>query len=484
MSGPSVAIIGTGFGGLCMAIQLKRAGFDHFTLFERAASVGGTWRDNSYPGAACDVPSHLYSFSFEVKPDWSRKFSEQPEILAYLRHCAEKYDLLRHTRFNTEIEGADFDASAGVWRLRTTGGERFEANVLVSACGQLNRPAIPKLRGLESFAGVQFHSARWNHEYPLDGKQVAVVGTGASAIQFVPHVAARAGHLTLFQRTPPWIMPKPDRPYSTIEKTLFARIPGIRALHRAGIYWSFEWRYLGFKKGSLANRLAERFARRHIMRSSAPELLPVVMPDYALGCKRILISNDYHQTLSRPNVTVVTDDIREVQPSGIVDARGTLHPVDAIIYGTGFQSTDFLAPMKLVGQNGRELNQAWREGAEAYLGITVAGFPNLFMLYGPNTNLAHNSIIFMLESQVRYVMGAIRALADKRLSYIDLKPERLRAYNDEVQSRLSQSVWDSGCSSWYKNDAGKNTNNWPGFTFEYRRRTRRIDLEDYHCAPR
>jgi cation diffusion facilitator CzcD-associated flavoprotein CzcO len=479
-----LAIIGTGFGGLCMAIQLKRAGLDDFTLFERAASVGGTWRDNSYPGAACDVPSHLYSFSFEAKHDWSRKFAEQPEILAYLQHCAKKYDLLRHIRFNTEIQSGQFDDEQGIWRLRSAAGEVFEANVLIPACGQLNRPAIPKLPGIERFAGIQFHSARWNHDYALDGKRIAVIGTGASAIQFVPHVAARAAHLTVFQRTPPWIMPKPDRAYTALEKSLFARLPGLRALHRAGLYWALEWRFIGFKQGGMANRIAERFARKHMERGTAPELLPVVTPDYALGCKRILISNDYHQTLSRPNVSVVTDEIREVGPDGIVDARGRLHAVDAIIYGTGFKSTEFLAPMALTGLEGRELNQAWRDGAEAYLGITVSGFPNLFVLYGPNTNLAHNSIIFMLESQVRYVMGAIRALDRERLAWLDLKPDCMRSYNEEMQTRLKHSVWDSGCSSWYKNEAGKNTNNWPGFTFEYRRRTRTIDLEDYRCAPR
>jgi cation diffusion facilitator CzcD-associated flavoprotein CzcO len=479
----TVAIIGTGFGGLCMAIQLKKAGMDSFIIFEKANRVGGTWRENTYPGAACDVPSHLYSFSFEIKHDWSRKYAEQPEILGYLQHCAEKYGLLPHIRFNTMIEGADFDEKTGLWNIRSSKGETFSARVLISACGQLNRPAYPKLRGIDNFKGTQFHSAHWNHDYDFEGKRVAVVGTGASAIQFVPPVAKKALYLTLFQRTPPWIIPKPDRAYLSIEKTLFKYLPWIQALHRLQIYCWNESRFLAFRKNSLANKIIQAVAQRHLRRDiENSRLKKVLTPDYPAGCKRVLISNDYFETLARPNVSVVTDEIVEVKPDGIVTGAGDFHPADAIIYGTGFQATDFLAPMKLTGRGGRDLNEAWREGAEAYLGITVSGFPNLFILYGPNTNLAHNSIIYMLESQVQYVLCCLRTLLDKNLKFMDLKNDRFRIYNDEMQTRLKQSVWDAGCSSWYKTASGKNTNNWPGFTFEYRRRTCNLNLSDYELA--
>lgn len=476
----TVAIIGTGFGGICAAIKLKEAGINNITMFEKADRLGGTWRDNTYPGAACDVPSHLYSFSFEKKHDWTRKFAEQAEILAYLHHCAQKYKLLPHIRFNTEIESATFDETEGVWVIHTNKGEQYKASILISACGQLNRPAYPKIKGLDSFAGTQFHSARWNHDYDLKGKNVAVIGTGASAIQFVPPVVKQAEKVFLFQRTPPWILKKPDRAYLSIEKTLFKYLPFYQLLHRAQIYWWNEVRFLAFRKNSIFNDIFSAVVKRNLENSiKDPVLKAKLTPDYPVGCKRILITNDYYQGISSSNVSVITEEIDSVTPEGVLTTDNNLYKVDTIIYGTGFQSTDFLAPMKITGRNGQDLNQTWQDGAEAYLGITISGFPNLFLLYGPNTNLAHNSIIYMLESQINYVMSCINILRKDNVKYIDLKKELMRTYNSSIQERIKDAVWTGGCNSWYMRADGKNTNNWPGFTFEYRFRTRNANIDDY-----
>lgn len=473
-----IVIIGTGFGGLGMAIRLKQAGIEDFVMLEKAAGVGGTWRDNSYPGAACDVPSHLYSFSFERKTDWSHTFARQDEILAYLQHCARKYGLLEHIRFGKEVSVASFDEAAQRWHIETADGERLEAQVLITACGQLNRPAYPDIPGLERFEGEAFHSARWNHDYELNGKRVAVIGTGASAIQFVPQIAEQVEQLTLFQRSAPYVLPKADRPYSEREKRLMARFPLLHDLSRARIYSLYELRVLGFSYIKPVMQVMKLLWARHLRATVPnPELRRKLIPDYPMGCKRILLANDYYPALTRANVEVVTDGIQEVRAQSIVDESGREHPVDAIIYGTGFRATEFLAPMTIRGRGGRELNEAWRDGAEAYLGITVAGFPNLFMLYGPNTNLGHSSIVYMLESQIAYVMQCLEALDAHRC--LDVRPEVQSAFNREVQRRLGRSVWEQGCKSWYMTASGKQTNNWPGFTFSYRRHTRRLDLKDY-----
>ncbi len=474
-----VAIIGAGFGGVGLAIRLKQAGID-FILFEKGAGVGGVWRENTYPGAACDVPSHLYSFSFEPKPDWPRKYAEQPHILEYLEHCARKYDLLKHARFNTEIESARFDETSGLWTLRTKNGEEFQARALVTACGQLNRPATPSLKGLESFRGERFHSALWNHMVDFTGKRVAIVGTGASAIQFVPAVVAKAAKVTLFQRSPPWVMPKPDRVFRGFEKAAMRVVPGVTALYRFATYLRCEARLIGFRKDTWMNAVGVRMAMRHLRRQIPDERLRrQVTPDYTFGCKRVLISNDYLVALSRSNVSVVTESISEVTADAIVAADGQIYPADILILGTGFQATDFLAPMRVIGRGGRDLNEAWRNGAEAYLGLTIPGFPNFFLLYGPNTNLAHNSVVYMIESQIRYILGCLQLLVRRPGAFLDLKPERLQRWEEEMQTRLDRSVWSAGCANWYKNANGRITNNWPGFTFEYRWRTRAPKFEDY-----
>ncbi|MCG8518595.1 MAG: NAD(P)/FAD-dependent oxidoreductase [Pseudomonadales bacterium] len=479
-----IVIIGTGFGGLGMAIQLKKAGIDNFALLEKADSVGGTWRDNTYPGAACDVQSHLYSFSFEPKHDWTRKFGLQPEIRAYLEGCASKYQLQRHIHFNQEVTTADFDADAGLWRLQTATGDRFLTRILVTATGQLNQPAYPRLDGLQRFQGHAFHSARWDHRHDLSDKRVAVIGTGASAIQFVPQILPRVRELKLFQRSGAWVIPKPDRPFSGFEQYLFNHYPVLDRLYRTQIYWRNESRALAFTRfGFLLNAFkwqAKHLAKKHVR---DPDKRRKLIPDYPVGCKRVLISNDWYQAVDQDHLALITDGIDHIDERGVVTTDGQHHEVDTLIYGTGFKATDFLSPITITGLNGQSLNDAWQDGAEAYKGMNVAGFPNLFMLYGPNTNLAHSSIVFMLESQIRYVMQCVRLLQDPGLHYIDVKAERQRDYVSGLQHQLSHSVWESGCDSWYKTASGRNTNNWPGFTFSFRLMTSKLDLQDYHLQP-
>ncbi|ACY97407.1 MULTISPECIES: flavin-containing monooxygenase [Thermomonospora] len=474
-SSHEVAIIGSGFGGLGMAIRLKQAGMHDLVVLEKADEIGGTWRDNTYPGAACDVPSHLYSFSFEPKPDWSRKFPPQPEILEYLRHCARKYGVMPHIRFGTEVTEARFDGEAGLWRISTTTGQ-LSARVLVAACGQLNRPALPDIPGRDSFGGIAFHSARWDHSADLDGKRVAVIGTGASAIQFVPELAKRVGRLHVFQRSAQYIIDKPDRPYTALEQALARHVPGWRQLQRALIYTLLEARALGFIKYPwLLAPAAWRFKKNLHAHIKDPALREALTPDYPMGCKRILLSNDYYPALAEPHVELITDPIERITADGIRTRDGIERKVDAIVYGTGFHANDFLAPMKIVGLDDRELNEAWQGGASAHLGITVSGFPNLFLLYGPYTNLGHNSIIYMLESQIRYVMGCLRAMRHARLRWIDVRPDVQSAFERRMQQAMRDTVWSRGCTSWYMTADGKVVNNWPGFTFAYRNATRRPD---------
>jgi cation diffusion facilitator CzcD-associated flavoprotein CzcO len=480
---PAVAIIGTGFAGLGMAIQLKAAGYHDITIFEKADDVGGCWRDNTYPGAACDVPSHLYSFSFEPKTDWSRRFAPQPEILQYLRDTAVKYDVRRHIRFRTEVSAATFDEGAGRWHIELSDGTTHDADVLIAGTGQLNRPAYPRIPGIDTFAGAMFHSARWNHDYDLAGKKVAVIGTGASAIQFVPQIAPRVAELKLFQRDAAHVIPKPDYAYPRLARKAFANISGLQRLSRWLTYWQLEPRAVAFTKfPQLTAPIKARF-HRHLRKQVADNALrDKLTPKDPIGCKRILISNDYYGALIRPNVDVVTEGITEIRPDGLVTAGGDFHQADAIILGTGFQATDLLAPMHITGRDGLVLRDAWCEGAEAYLGVSVAKFPNLFVLYGPNTNLGHSSIVFMLEAQIGYVMQAVRRLARGDAAWLDVRVDVQDAFNTTLQHRIRATVWSQGCSSWYKTASGRNPINWPGFTFEYRRRTRRLNESDYHLG--
>lgn len=484
-SAPHIAIVGAGISGLCMGIQLKQAGITNFTIFEKSSDVGGTWLDNSYPGAGCDVPSHLYSYSFEPHPTWSRRYSPQSEILAYFQHCARKYGIYPHIRFRTELASARFDEPAGKWWLRTTAGDEVTANVLVSGVGQLNRPAYPTIPGLDTFAGSTFHSARWNHSYDLRGKRVGVIGTGASALQFIPQIAPEVAQLHVFQRSPNWVVPRNDYAYSASAKWAFANVPLLQRLYRLKIYLQLEKNFMAFHRGAWLAWLMKRGALAYLeAQVPDPALRRLLTPDYPIGCKRVLISDDFYSALVRPNVEVVADPIDHVTADSVVTRDGRTRSVDALIYATGFEATKFLAPMHIEGLGGAALEDAWRAGAEAHLGVSVAGFPNFFVLYGPNTNLGHNSIIFMIECQVGYVMQCLQRLMQDRLRYLDVKRDAMARYNDEVQRELANTVWTTACENWYKIESGRVVNNWSGFTLSYWSRTRHPNFGDFVLCPR
>ncbi|MDT7516197.1 flavin-containing monooxygenase [Rhodoferax mekongensis] len=476
-------LIGTGFAGVGMAVALRQAGIHDFLILEKSHDVGGVWRDNSYPGAACDVPSHLYSFSFEPNPDWSRVFSPQPEIYAYLQRCAAKYQLAQHTRYGSEVAEARYDEQQSLWRVVLTDGSSFRSRLLISATGQLSRPAYPKIKGMETFQGPTFHSAHWDHDYALSGKRVAVVGTGASALQFVPAIADKVAKLTVFQRSPAYIMPRPDRAYAGWEKALFRAIPGAMKLHRASIYLRYESRALAFTrfKGLMQWAVGRPF--RALIKRQVPDaaLRSKLMPDYPIGCKRILLSSEYLAAMSKPNVHLETCGIKQISSNAIETVDGTEHAVDAIIYGTGFAATEFLSPMRITGRGGVDLNQAWQGGARAYLGMTVPGFPNFFMLYGPNTNLGHNSIVYMIESQIRHVIRCLKAMQNTGADTMEVDTSRYTSFNAAVQQRLLSTVWN-GCKSWYVDANGHNSTNWPGFTLSYRWLTRFSGLNAYRMT--
>jgi cation diffusion facilitator CzcD-associated flavoprotein CzcO len=475
-----IAILGAGVSGLCMGIQLKRAGIESFTLFEKSDGIGGTWHDNRYPGACCDVPSHFYSFSFERNPNWSRAFSPQPEIQAYLEGCAEKYGVLPHIRFGVEIAGASFDEHAGVWRIRSTAGEEITARVLVSGLGQLNLPHVPDLPGLAGFEGTSFHSARWNESHELANERVAVVGNGASAIQFIPEIAKKAGRVTIFQRSANWIIPRNDRTFGDVAKRRFRDHPLLARATRALIWLMLETRFFAVvRHGRISRRMTKMATDYMHSIVKDPALRAKLTPDYPIGCKRVLVSDDYYQALVRENVEVVTSPIARVESGAIVTADGVAHPADTIVFATGFQTTSFLAPLAIEGLGGRKLEEAWRDGAEAHLGVTVAGFPNFFLLYGPNTNLGHNSIILMIECQVRYALRCIQELARRGVTYVDVRREAMERFNVALQQDLAKTTWVANCDSWYKNEAGKVTNNWSGTTIEYWWHTRTPDWNEF-----
>jgi cation diffusion facilitator CzcD-associated flavoprotein CzcO len=485
MSDFPIVIVGSGFSGIARGVQRKRAGIESFTILEKAGEIGGTWRDNTYPGAACDVPSHLYCFSFEPKPDWSRAYSPQEEIWEYLRHCVRKYDLARHIRFHSEVSGAEFDERSGAWTVQIEGGETLRARALVLGNGALHVPALPDIPGRESFEGTLFHSARWDHDCELAGKRVAVIGTGASAIQLVPQIAPEVETLQVFQRTAPWIAPKPDHAISRSRQSLLRRFRPLHWLHRARLYWMAELMAVGFVVNPKLMKLLERLLRLHLAREVRdPALRAKLTPSYTLGCKRILLSNDYYPALQRPNVELVTAPIARITPKGIQTADGVEHPADAIICGTGFMVGDYLTHLRVVGRRGRTLDDAVHARAGSYLGITVHGFPNLFLMMGPNTGLGHNSMIFMIEAQARHALQAIQELRRKKLAFLDVRESVQREFTDKLQERIHHSVWSSGCHSWYLDPDGYNGTLWPYFTFQYWLRTRRLALGDYEAVPR
>ncbi|MEA2157375.1 MAG: hypothetical protein QOE11_3515 [Solirubrobacteraceae bacterium] len=474
-----IAIVGSGFAGLGLAISLREAGIEDFVVLERADDVGGTWQANTYPGCQCDVPSHLYSFSFAPNPAWSRTYSRQPEIWDYLRDLADRRDLRRHIRFGHELTGAAWDDDAQLWRVQTSRGD-WTAQVLVDASGPLSHPKAPAIRGLRRFEGTIFHSADWDHDHDLSGERVAVIGTGASAIQFVPRIADRVGKLHVFQRTAPWILPHSDRPTTRLERRLYKALPFLQKVVRSGVYWSRETFLLGFIKDQRYMAGAERIASLHLRRQVRdPGLRAKLTPHFRLGCKRVLLSNDWYPALARPNVEVVTEDIREIRGNAIVLADGSEREVDTIILGTGFHVTDPPTAQLVRGRDGRTLAESAAAGIQAYRGATMTGLPNFFKLIGPNTGLGHNSMIFMIESQLRYVMDALRLMDEQQIATFEVRPEAMSAYNRTIQARMPGTVWASGCASWYLDAQGNNTTIWPDFTFRFRHHTRRFDTAAY-----
>ena len=473
------AIVGTGFSGLGMAIRLKQRGEDDFVVLERAGDVGGTWRDNTYPGCACDIPSHLYSFSFALNPDWSRAYPSQPEIQAYLRRCAERFGIVPHIRWNTELLAATWDEAGACWHLRTSRGA-YTCDVLIVGNGPLSEARLPNIPGIERFTGTTMHTAAWDHDVDLTGKRVAVIGTGASAIQLVPQIQPKVSKLYLFQRTPPWVVPRLDHPIPRWQRRLYRLFPLAQRLPRARIYWQHELFALAlvYRRSLVASGV--RIAGQHLARQVPdPDLRARLTPHYTMGCKRVLISDDFYPALCQPNVELVTEPIREVRADRIVTADGAEREIDVLICATGFNVTDTDFARRLRGRGGVSLAEQWVTGPRAYLGTTIAGFPNLFVMIGPNTGLGHNSMVYMIESQISYILDCLRAMRRSDLRAIEVRAEAQAAFNAEMQRRMRGTVWTSGCASWYLDAGGRNATLWPGFTFEYRRRTRRFDPQPY-----
>ncbi|MDH4562554.1 NAD(P)/FAD-dependent oxidoreductase [Pseudomonas sp. BN411] len=480
-----IAIIGSGFSGLGMAIRLKQKGENDFLMFEKEPGIGGTWRVNNYPGCGCDVQSHLYSFSFEPNPNWTRMFAKQEEIKTYLEGCWEKYRLQDKTLLGTEITRLAWNDVDELWQIEDAAGNHYSAQFVVSGMGALSTPSIPALNGLKNFKGETFHSQQWNHDFDLTGKRVAVVGTGASSIQFVPQIQKQVAQLDLYQRTAPWIMPKPDRAISEGERSRFKRFPFLQQLWRGAIYAILESRVIGFALTPKVMKLAELVARGYIKRKiKDPVLRAKVTPDYTMGCKRVLISNDYYPALTQSNVDVITDGIQEIRKNSIVTADGKEREIDAIIFGTGFTPSDPLPRGVVFGRNGVDLLDTWPQGPEAYKGTLTAGFPNLFFLMGPNTGLGHNSMVYMIESQIHYVLGALDLLDARRLRSLEVKRDVQDKFNGKLQGSLGNTVWNAGgCMSWYLHPvSGRNCTVWPGFTWRFRLLTRNFDPAAYHFS--
>lgn len=479
-----VAILGAGFAGLGMAIRLKQRGVSDFTVIEREATVGGTWAVNTYPGCACDVPSHLYSFSFAPNPDWTRAYSPQPEIQTYLRSCAQRYAIMPHIRFNTELLASIWSDTERRWLLRTSRGA-LTADILILGQGPLSEPRLPNIPGIETFAGAIFHSARWNHDYDLTGKRVAVIGTGASSIQVTPAIQPKVARLTLFQRTPAWIMPRNDHPIPAWRRALYQKIPATQRIVRDSIYWQNEARVLAFARFPAIVPVIEAVARAHLARQAQdPELRAKLTPHYRMGCKRVLLSDDFYPALTQPNVELVTDPIRAITPTGVVSDAGREYPVDAIILCTGFYVTDSELPDSVRGRGGRSLGDDWRSGPAAYLGTTVARYPNLFLILGPNTNTGHTSLIYMIEAQIAYALDAIEQMERRKIQSFEMRADQQDAYNIAIQRQMRGTVWTSGCANYYTAANGKITSLWPDFTFIFRRKTRRFDFEHYTLTRR
>jgi cation diffusion facilitator CzcD-associated flavoprotein CzcO len=479
-----IAIVGTGFAGLGMAIRLTQDGEQDFVLLERADDIGGTWRDNTYPGCRCDVPSHLYSFSFAPNPNCSSTFSPQSEILDYLKDCAERFGVMQHIRFDTELESASWDDDDGLWRIETSRGA-MTADILIAGQGPLSDPSLPEVPGIESFEGTAFHSAQWDHDHDLEGERVAVVGTGASAIQFVPEIQPKAAKLHVFQRTAPWVIPHRNRPLRSWERAIYQLFPPAQLAMRAAIYWARELFVLQFRHRAVG-RLLERIPMAHMRKQvKDPALREKLTPDYRIGCKRILPTDEWYPALAQPNVEVVAEGITEIRPHSVVAADGTEREVDTIIFGTGFHVTDVPIADRIEGRDGRTLAETWEGSMRAYKGTTVAGYPNLFFLVGPNTGLGHTSIVFMIESQIAYVLDALRAMRRRGAETLEVREEAQAAYNAELDRMTKGTVWvTGGCTSYYIDRNGHNSALWPTYTWPFRRRLREFDVAAYSLGAR
>jgi cation diffusion facilitator CzcD-associated flavoprotein CzcO len=479
-----VVIVGAGFGGVAAAIELKRHGIDRITILEQAPDLGGTWFYNSYPGCACDVPSHLYSFSYRQRRDWSRLCSPQREIHDYLHEVARDHDIESLLHLGRTVTACTWDEQSNRWQLSTEQGEDYEADAIVLATGQLNRPALPEIAGRESFAGHSFHSARWDHDYPLAGKRVAVIGTGASAVQFVPEIADQVARLTIFQRSGNWFLPRENHRYPAAVGAAIRWVPGLQAFRRGFMFQYCEALTAGIRHPRTLGRL---FALRSaaFMRSQLtdPEVRRKAWPDYTFGCKRVLFSSAFLPTLQRANVELVTDAIERLAPEGVVTADGRLREVDCVIWATGFQTTGFMLPMRVSGVGGRRLSQAWARGAHAHLGMVVPGFPNMFLMYGPNTNTSGGSIIFYLETQAAYIRQALHQLRRRRAAAIDVRADVEAASDQALQARFAGTAWER-CKSWYRDENGRIVTNWPGYMREYLQEVRLLKASDFTFTPR
>ncbi|MDT8409907.1 MAG: NAD(P)/FAD-dependent oxidoreductase [Wenzhouxiangellaceae bacterium] len=474
----NIAIIGAGFGGIGLGARLAGRGERNFAIFDRAAGIGGTWWANRYPGCACDVPSHLYSLSFAPNPDWTRRFAPRAEIQAYLQRCTERFGLADRLVLETGIDSARWSEHDRGWHLTDSHGRQWRADILVSAIGGLSRPAWPDIKGLEDFRGPVFHSQQWDGSVDLAGKHVAVVGTGASAAQFVPEIADRAGQLDVYMRSPQWILPRPDAAIGPARRRLYRRIPLLQKLVRLGIWLISEARVPGLAWSTRLAVFHRWLAARHLRRQVAdPELRRKLKPGYDIGCKRVILSNTFYPALNREHVELVNIGIRRIEADSIVDAEGTRRPADVLILGTGFHATAPIPAGMITGRNGADLGALWKHGPEAWRGIAASGFPNLFMLMGPNTALGHNSVIVMIEAQIKFILRALAERRQGRFEVLEVDPKAQKSYNDWIQRKLSGTVWNSGgCSSWYLHpDSGRNTTLWPGFTWQYMRMLRRFN---------
>lgn len=483
-----VVILGAGVAGLCMAVRLRQQGQHDLMIFEKADSLGGTWRDNTYPGCGCDVPSDLYSLSFEQNPDWSQTYASQQEILAYLRRVAARHRVEESIRFGTEIVSLRWNEQHHHWQLTAADGHRFTATVVISGMGGLHIPAVPELPGQDRFAGTSFHTARWRHDVDLAGKRVAIIGTGASAVQIIPEIAPHVARLTVFQRTPPWILPRNNRPTTASGRWLKRYLPGVQRARRLALYWKAEPIAVGFtlkpKATGSSQKRAMRFLKSQV---EDPLLREQLTPQYSMGCKRVLLSDDYYSTLTRPNVELVTRRVARLAPDGVVTGNGQRWPADVVIYATGFKPFNPTHQVEIIGREGRNLAEDWAAGPEAFKGVAVSGYPNFFMLMGPNSGLGHNSILVMIEAQVSYISQCLRWLrrpgwGSGTMRAIEVRPTVQQRYNDWLQDRFKHSVWHtqerpglSPCTSWYQNLGGKNFTLWPSFATAYAWALRRPD---------